>query len=213
MDETRAKPRAEADGASARQYLLVTVERLPKPHRSDFRNAAPPPDNELESYRVVEDKPLRQQILSAGLGELVQRSGPGNFQKTKPPANIMKIYPNFDAPATAPKPRQRVERAPSMDSTMSTAVIHDLRTKWERYYLDTRPDRQRVHAERAESADPSVISDRAKQLIAEARRAGKTMTTRDAMLQATDEITADFETLMRRRYGDIVVDIFGIPEA
>ena len=52
----------------------------------------------------------------------------------------------------------------------------------------------------------------AKELNAEARRAGKTMTSRDAMLQATDEMTADFETLMRGRYGDIVVDVFGIPQ-
>lgn len=209
MNEPGGKP---PDG-SARQHLLATVERLPKPEQRAFQKLGPPPVSELDTYRIVEDKVLRQQVLATGLGELVQRSGPGNFQKTKPPANIMKVYPNFDAPASSPTPRQRVERAASMDSAMSTAVIHDLRTKWERYYLDTRPDRQRAHAKRAESADPSVIADRAKQLIAEARRSGKTMTARDAMLQATDEITADFETLMRRRYGDIVVDIFGIPDA
>ena len=209
MNKPDGKP---ADGL-ARQHLLVAVERLPRPGTQSFQKVKAPAESELDSYRIVEDKALRQQILSTGLGDLVQRSGPGNWQKTKPPANIMRIYLNFDAPASSSTPRQLLERAPATDSAMSTAVIHDLRTKWEQYYLDSRPDRQREHAKRAESADPSVIADRAKKLIAETRRSGKTMTARDAMLQATDEITADFETLMRRRYGDIVVDIFGIPEA
>ena len=196
-----------------RQHLLVTVERLPKPDPRSFQKINPPPESELESYRIVEDKDLRTQVLSIGLGELVQRSGPGNWQKTKPPPNIMKIYPNFDAPAT-PKIR-RAERGerPQSGGSLSSAVLHDLRSKWEQYYLDTRPDRQRAHEQRVQSADPSAISDRAKQLISEAKRSGRTITSRDAMLQAMDELTSDFETLMRRRYGDIVVDIFGIPEA
>jgi hypothetical protein len=203
--------RRSTDDGMTRQHLLVSVERLPKPDQRSFQKISPPPESELESYRIVEDKDLRTQILSIGLGELVQRSGPGNWQKTTPPANIMKIYPNFDAPAT-PKIR-RVERERPQGSSLSSAVLHDLRTKWEQYYLDTRPDRQRAHEQRVQSADPSAISDRAKQLISEAKRAGRTMTSRDAMLQAMDELTSDFETLMRRRYGDIVVDIFGIPEA
>jgi hypothetical protein len=211
MNESRVAPDVHQNGI-ARQELLVTVERLPRPNRLSFQKVAPPPDSEFESYRIVEDKALRQKLLSTGLGEIIQRSGRGNWQKTKPPPNIMKIYPNFDAPVEQ-KVRPRQERLQSQEAGISGAVVHDLRTKWEQYYLDTRPERQRAHAQRVQSADPTVISDRAKQLIAEAKRAGRTMTSRDAMLQAMDELTGDFETLMRRRYGDIVVDIFGIPEA
>ena len=33
------------------------------------------------------------------------------------------------------------------------------------------------------------------------------------MLTATDEMTTDFETAMRVKYGDLVVDLLGIPDA
>jgi hypothetical protein len=202
-------------GVSARQRLLVTTDRLPKPEIRSFQKVAPPPQADLESYRIVADPALRAEILASGLGEVVQRPGPGNWSKSKPPAYILKIYPNFDAPspsvrASSPKTTRRSQ---TLESQFSQAVVHDLRTKWERYYLETRPERQREHAKAAESADPTVISTRAKELIAIARRAGRTMSSRDAMLEAIDELTSDFETLMRRRHGDLVVDIFGVPEA
>jgi hypothetical protein len=206
----------EPDGSvSARQRLVVSVERLPKPNASAFQKTAAPPLSELEGYRIVDDVDLRNEILRSGLGELVQRPGPGNWKKNARPPFILRIHPNFDAPASAaPVRRQKVSQGRQLDSVgLSGAVVHDLRTKWEQYYVDTRPDRQREHERRAASADPAVISSRAKQLISEAAGNGRRMTTRDAMLQATDEVTSDFESVMRRRHGDIVVDIFGIPEA
>jgi hypothetical protein len=208
-----------ADGAdsgiSARQRLLVATERLPKPNAPAFQKTTPPPASELEGYRIVEDPKLRTEIIASGLGELVQRPGPGNWKKNARPPFILKIHPNFDAPASAsparvPRVSQRQEAA---EPGLSSAVVHDLRSKWEQYYADTRPERQREHERRSTSADPITISERAKELIAEAKRNGRRSTTREAMLQATDEITSDFESVMRRRHGDLVVDVLGIPDA
>jgi len=58
-----------------------------------------------------------------------------------------------------------------------------------------------------------LASDQAAGIIADARRENRPMNSRDAMLSATDEMTTDFETAMRRKYGDIVVDMLGIPDA
>jgi hypothetical protein len=201
------------NGSSARHQLLVTVERLPKPDLSSFQKTQPPPASELEAYRIVNDVALRAEILSSGLGEIVQRPGPGNWKKNAPPPFILRIYPSFDAPASSLKRSAPAVRTGILRDAgaIPAAVLHDLRSKWERYYADTRPDRQKEHERKAESADPSVISARAQELIAAAARGGQRLTTREAMLEAADEITSDFETAMRRRYGDIVVDIFGIP--
>jgi len=208
------------NGESARQRLLVSVERLPKPELSGFVRTAAPPASELEGYRVIEDPQLRAQVLSSGLGELVQRPGPGNWSKNARPVHIFRIHPNFDAPSASPVSTRRVRSTSRHDegrqathAGLSGAVIHELRAKWEQYYLDTRPMIQREHEERAATADPAAISARAKELIRDATRSGRRLTTRDAMLQATDEVTSDFETVIRRRYGDLVVDVFGIPDA
>jgi len=87
-------------GISARQKLLVTAERLPKPSVASFQKIAPPPASELEGYRIVDDPQQRAQIVSSGLGELVQRPGQGNWSKNAPPPFIVRIFPNFDAPAS-----------------------------------------------------------------------------------------------------------------
>jgi hypothetical protein len=202
------------DGQSARQWLLVNVEKLPKPNRAAFVKVQPPPDSELESYRIVEKPELRAEIAASGLGLLVQRPGPGNWKKTKPPVYIMKIYPSFDAPSDRARPvvtrRPRTAPATATGPVQGT-VIRELRSKWEQYYLDSRPARRREHEERADTADPSDITSYAHQLLSKAKREKRMMTARDAILQATEEMTADFETVLRRRYGDIIVDVFGIP--
>jgi len=204
---------APENGQSARQWLLVSVEKLPKPGHTSFVKAKAPPESELESYRIVEDRDLRAQIIASGLGALVQRPGPGNWKKTKPPSYIMKIYPSFDAPgdrhAAAGVRRRRSEPAPS---AFPGTVVHELRSRWEQYYIDSRPERRREHERRADSADLSAISKAAQDLLSAARREKRPMTTREAVLQATEEATADFETLLRRKHGDLVVDVFGIPE-
>jgi fructosamine-3-kinase len=90
-------------------------------------------------------------------------------------------------------------------------IVNELREKWESFYVDSRPENQRRHAQRAQSVDPMAISTRATQLMAEARKKSRTIAVRDAILAATDELTADFETAMRRKYGDLIIDILGIP--
>jgi len=210
-----AREQAIGASGSARQRLLVTVEKLPAPKIQSFQRVTPPPQSALESYRIVHDRKLRGDILASGLGVLVQSSGPGNWKKTEPPPHIMRIYPSFDAPQSAlrrQKPRTP-HKTSSSETLLSGAIVHDLGTKWEQYFVATRPARQRDHAKRVQTADPADISARAKELLAEARRGGRSLTSRDAMLQAVDEMTADFETLMRRRFGDILVDVLGIPDA
>jgi len=208
--------------AAGRQRIFKVLEELPRPELRAFLNAnQAPPASELTTYRIVDDRKLRLQLVNAGLGEVVQSPGPGNWKKAKP-SYILRIYPNFDAPkgvvrARRPSPDGRAPRqgrgGSNVTMLMPSAVQHDLRTKWEAFYLDTRPENQRRHEQRAQSIDPVAISTRAKELIGEARRANRSLTSRDAILQATDELTADFETAMRRKHGDIIVDVLGIPDA
>lgn len=166
----------------------------------------------------MQDSKVRTQLLRSGLGQIVQSPGPGNWKKAKPPY-ILRIFPNFDAPSAPARPATRASngtaegRGTTATQLLPAAVIHDLRTKWELYYLDTRPENQRRYEQRAQSMDPTVILTRAKEIIAEGRRTNRSVRSREAVLQATDELTADFETSMRKKYGDIVVDILGIPDA
>jgi len=200
-------------GQSARQWLLVSVEKLAKPSRGSFTKVPPPPESELESYRIVDDRSLRQQIAASGLGQVVQSPGPGNWKKTKPPAYIMKIYPSFDAPTDHVRaPTARKARLETSTSALPGTVIRELRTRWEQYYLDSRPERRREHQRRADSTDLTLITTRAQELLSEAKREKRPMTSREAVLQATDDVTADFESFLRRKHGDIVVDVFGIPD-
>ena len=205
--------------ALGRQRLFKMLDDLPRPELRSFLSNQPPPA-ELPTYRVVEDRKTRQQLVNAGLAEVVQSPGPGNWKRAKPPY-IVRIYPNFDAPKGSVGTRRqgmngrstRAPRAQEASMLLPSPVLHDLRTKWESYYLDTRPENQRRHEQRAQSIDPGAISIRAKELIAEARRSNRPLTSRDAVLQATDELTADFETAMRRKHGDIIVEVLGIPDA
>lgn len=202
-----------ARAVPVRTQLLHSVDELPKPEPSAFRAIAAPRTAELSEYRVVDDRVIRDQFVAAGLGQIVQRPGPGNWKKSKPPATILRIYPNFDAPGKTQSARTSPgERALSTLNLPGT-IVQDLRGKWEAYYVDTRAENQRRHEQRAQSIDPSHIAKRAGELIAEARRERRAFSTRDAMLAATDEMTTDFETAMRRKYGDLVVDMLGIPDA
>jgi hypothetical protein len=207
--------RATASRGVARQTLLKALDSLPKPELKAFRTLQAPPSSDLDLYRLVADRDVRTKLVAAGLAEIVQSPGPGNWTKTKPPPYIARVYPNFDAPASRVKTSTNGRRARGRTSPaagLPNAIVHDLRSKWEGYYRDTRPDLQREHEQRAQSVDPALISTRAKELLSEARRTGRAMTSRDAMLQATDEMTADFETALRTKYGDLVVDILGIPD-
>lgn len=207
--------------ALGRQRLFKMLDDLPRPEPRAFLSANPPPLGELPTYRIVDDRKTRQQLVNAGLADVIQSPGPGNWKKAKP-SYILRIYPNFDAPkgghVAAHRPgtngRTRTGRPAEGGSTLlPTAIVHDLRSKWESYYQDTRPENQRRHEQRAQSIDPTAISSRAKELIAEGRRANRTLTSRDAILQATDELTSDFETALRRKHGDIIVEVLGIPDA
>jgi hypothetical protein len=216
-----AQKRLSSSGAG-RQQLFNLLDGLPQPPLGAFRQPGQQPAaGELERYRVEQHAKVRAQLVRSGLAQIVQSPGPGNWKKSKPPY-IVRIYPNFDAP-TATRPTRKPSNGTTHDGVgrahgaatplFPAAVIHDLRTKWELYYLDTRPDNQRRYEQRAQSIDPTVILSRAKEIITEGRRANRPVRSRDAVLQATDELTSDFETSMRRKYGDIVVDVLGIPDA
>lgn len=210
--------RLGSNGAG-RQALFKLVDDLPAPPLGAFKKSSQPIASELERYRVVADAKVRLQLVRSGLAQIVQSPGPGNWKKSKPPY-IVRIFPNFDAPTATRAPRASGGGGAegsgrshgSATQLLPAAVIHDLRTKWELYYLDVRPENQRRYEQRAQSMDPTVILTRAKEIIAESRRANRPVRSREAVLQATDELTSDFETAMRKKYGDIVVDILGIPD-
>jgi hypothetical protein len=71
---------------------------------------------------------------------------------------------------------------------------------------------QRRHAERVHNTDPTAIATRARHIMTDSRKNGRALSSRDAILLATDELTADYESVLRRKYGDVVVDVLGIPE-
>ena len=207
-------PRTAESTTLTRQQLLKKLDPLPSPELKAFRTLSPPAASDLKSFRIVDDRALRARLVNVGLIEVVQSPGQGNWSKTKAPAYIAKVYPNFDAPRKGAGTVSRVARTNGVaKAPLPAALVYDLRQKWEAYYVDSRPENQRRHEQRAQSMDIGAISARAKELIGESRKGGRNLSTRDALLRATDEMTADFETAMRRKYGDIIVDVLGIPDA
>ena len=197
--------------SSLRQSLLRALDDLEQPKLGDFKAIDPPRPGELGSYRLAPERKQRTQLVNVGLARIVQSPGPGNWTKVAPPAYIVQIYPDFDAPTAVARHGDSGRRSAQLAARLPRAILHDLRAKWEAYYAETRPENRLRHEERAQSIDPTAISVRARELLNEARRANRNMTSREAMLAATDEMTADFETALRRKYGDIVVDVLGIP--
>lgn len=197
---------------SIRQTLLRQAFDLPRPAIGVFEQDKRPQVADLETFRVADDPKLRSKLVMSGIAEVIQAPGRGNWKK-KPPT-IIRVYPNFDAspPVRArllPK-TQTVPRAKAGDAPPN--LISELREKWQAYYVDTRAEAQRQHKERVHNVDPNAIATRARQMIAEARKDGKTLSSREAVLRATDELTEDYETMLRRKYGNLVVDVLGIPE-
>jgi hypothetical protein len=161
---------------SERTRLQKMADELPVPVPAAFKNIPVPDD--LWAYRVIENKSVREVLLRARLVELVQRPGPGHFTKSKPPAYIAKLHPNFDAPsadsASRPVRKQRVTSSAAV-TRVPEPIVNELREKWESFYVDSRPENQRRHAQRAQSVDPMAISTRATQLMAEARKKSRTI--------------------------------------
>jgi hypothetical protein len=195
-----------------RQTLLRQAFALPKPRIDAFEQDKRPQLADVEKFRVADDPKLRSQLVMSGIAEVVQAPGRGNWKK-KPPT-IIRVYPNFDAPApTRSRPVPRTQGLPRAKATDAPAdLINELRAKWQAYYTDTRAEVQRRHGERIHNVDPNAIATKARHMMAEARNDGKTLSSRDAVLMATDELTADYETVLRRKYGDLVVDFLGIPQ-
>jgi hypothetical protein len=104
-------------------------------------------------------------LVAAGLVQIVQSPGPGNWTKTKPPPYIARVYPNFDAPASSRvKTSTNGRRAPlraSPAAALPNAVAHDLRSKWEAYYRDTRLKMsfRRIHRVNAGSTHKGLAAD------------------------------------------------------
>jgi hypothetical protein len=195
-----------------RQTLLRQAHDLPKPRLDAFAQDKRPLAADLEKFRVADEPKLRSKLIMTRIAEVVQAPGRGNWKKRPP--TIIRVYPSFDAPLPTqsrpvPKP-QKTAVTPASDVPLG--AISELREKWQAYYADTRADVQRRHAERIHTVDPNAIASRARHMITEARKNGKTVSSRDAILQATDELTADYETMLRRKYGDLVVDVLGIPQ-
>jgi hypothetical protein len=195
-----------------KQTLLRQAHDLPKPRADAFDPGKRPHIAELDSFRIANDPKLRSRLVMSRLAEVVQAPGRGNWKKRPP--TIVRIHPNFDAPLPArsqpvTKP-QKTLRTPVDE--LPRDVIEELREKWQAYYADTRAEVQRRHGERIHNVDPNEIATRARHTMAVARKQGKTLSSRDAVLHATDELTADYESTLRRKYGDLIVDILGLPE-
>jgi len=201
-------PRPKLD---MRQTLLRQAFDLPRPELAIFKADLRPQASELEAYRIADDAKLRSKLCITRIAEVVQSPGPGNW-KVRPPT-IIRVYPNFDAPAAA---KARVASKPAEQRSAAREVppqfIEELRQKWQAYYADTRPEVQRRHAERVHNTDPTAIATRARHIMTDSRKNGRALSSRDAILLATDELTADYESVLRRKYGDVVVDVLGIPE-
>jgi hypothetical protein len=199
-------PRPKLD---MRQTLLRQAFDLPKPPIDVFKADMRPQPSDLEKFRIADDAKLRSKLILTRIAEIVQSPGPGNW-KQRPPT-IIKVYPSFDAPS--PTKAKAIPKAPQrgVQSEVPLYIVEELRQKWQAYYADTRPEVQRRHAERVHNTDPTAIATRARHMITEARKNGKTLSSREAILNATDELTADYESVLRRKYGDFVVDVLGIP--
>jgi hypothetical protein len=195
-----------------RAVLLRQAFDLPKPRIEAFDQDKRPVPADLEEFRVADDPKLRSKLIMTRIAEIIQSPGRGNWKKRPP--TIIRVYPNFDAPlATSTRPIARAKMAPrSPVADLPSDAIVELREKWQAYYADTRAEVQRRHAERVHNVDPNAIATRARHMMAEARKNGKTLSSREAILRATDELTADYETMLRRKYGDLVVDTLGIPQ-
>lgn len=130
------------------------------------------------------------------------------------PPTIIRVYPNFDAPlAVRTQPITKPPKTPRTSvGELPQEVIKELRETWQAYYADTRAEVQRRHGERIHNVDPNATATRARHMMAEGRKHGKSISSRDAVLQATDELTADYETILRRKYGDLIIDILGLPQ-
>jgi hypothetical protein len=195
-----------------RQTLLRQAADLPKPRIDVFDQDKRPQIADLDEFRVADDPKLRSRLVMSGIAEVIQAPGRGNWKKRPP--TIIRVHPNFDAPV--PSRSRPAEKAQSMPRAKATdappGLVRELREKWQAYYTDTRPEVQRRFGERVHSIDPNAIATRARQMMAEARKDGKTLSSRDAVLHATDELTVDYETVLRRKYGDLLIDILGIPQ-
>jgi hypothetical protein len=202
-------PRAKT---SIKQTLLRQAHDLPKPRVDAFDLEKRPNTPDLDSFRIANDPKLRSKLVMIRLAQVVQAPGRGNWKKRPP--TIVRIFPNFDAPLPA---RSQPVAKPQRTSQTSVRdlpqdIVKELREKWQAYFTDTRPEVQRRHGERIHNVDPNAIATRARHMMAESRKDGKAISSRDAVLQATDELTADYESTLRRKYGDLIVDILGLPE-
>jgi hypothetical protein len=195
-----------------RQTLLRQAHDLPKPRVDAFDPEKRPQGADLDNFRVANEPKLRSKLIMSRIGQVVQAPGRGNWKKRPP--TIIRVYPNFDAPlAVRTQPITKTPKVPQTSAgDLRQDVVSELRDKWQAYYADTRAEVQRRHGERIHNVDPNAIATRARHLMAEARKHGKTLSSRDAVLQATDELTADYETILRRKYGDLIVDILGLPQ-
>src|SRR5579863_810292 len=123
-----------------RQTLLRALDELEQPKLTAFRTIEPPRPAEMGAYRLAPDRKLRTQLVNVGLARIVQSPGPGNWKKVTPPAYIVQVYPDFDAPAATPRRTESGRRAAPLTARLPRAIVHDLRAKWEAYYVETRPE-------------------------------------------------------------------------
>ncbi len=80
---------------SDRQRLLARALALPQAAESDFFGGRrPPPDADPELLKRIDDTSLRTKLVETGIAQGLQ--SPKGPQKI---ASIIRVYPNFDAPA------------------------------------------------------------------------------------------------------------------
>jgi hypothetical protein len=94
---------------SDRQRLRGRALALPRASEADFFGARrPPADADPDHLRVIKDTGLRTRLIEVGLAEGLQ--SPKGPQKI---ASILRIYPNFDAPAKNGARQNRPRVAPT----------------------------------------------------------------------------------------------------
>ena len=143
---------------SDRQRLLARALALPSAEASDFfGERRPPEDADPASLKRIDDTSLRTKLVETGIAEGLQ--SPKGPQKI---ASIVRIYPNFDAPAkTQPGARAKTS------ASASPARAHGLPSvdQMERLLARYREVERNVAAELATDADERIA--RLKRALAE----------------------------------------------
>jgi len=132
---------------SDRRRLLSRAMELPQAHESDFFGGRrPPADADPSLLKRIDDTTLRTKLVEAHIAEGLQ--SPKGPQKI---ASIVRIYPQFDAPARS-STNGRVKRSPAPSAPRGLPTVDEM----ERLLTRIREVEREVSHELASQVDENV---------------------------------------------------------